>query len=113
MTSIEEFIKMREGIEELAAKIALLIERKDVKGSEKHLDTANRQLEALKTMIANDTQEMVGRRLSAQLEGFGARIEKMKLKIPVKRQTKRKEQAAPTTKPSNTEALEIVTFERP
>lgn len=113
MTSIEEFIKMREGIEKLAAEIVLSIERKDVTGSRKHLDTATRQLEVLKTMIANDTQEMVGRRLSAQLEGFGARIEKMKQKTPVKRRTKRKEQTEPTTKPSNSETLEIVTFERP
>ncbi len=113
MTSIEEFIKMRESIEQLAAEIALSIERKDAIESKKRLDTANRQLEVLKTMIANDTQEMVGRRLSAQLEGFGTRIEKMKLKMPVKRRTERKEQAVPTTRPSNTEMLEIVVFERP
>jgi len=113
MSSIVEFIKVREGIEELAARIALLIERKDVRGSEKHLDTANRQLEVLKTMIANDTQEMVGRRLSAQLEGFGARIKKMKQKTPVKRKAERKEKTVATNKPSNTETLEIVTFERP
>jgi len=113
MTSIEEFIKVREGIEELAARIALLIERKDVRGSEKHLDTANRQLEVLKTMIANDTQEMVGRRLSAQLEGFAGKIEKTKQKTPVKKRAQKKEQAEPPTKFSNTETLEIVTFERP
>ncbi len=113
MPSIEEFIKMREGIEELAAKIAVFIERKDAREAKKHLDTANHQLEVLKTMIANDTQEMVGRRLSAQLEGFGTRIEKMKLKMPVKRRTEKKEKAEPTTRSSNTETLEIVTFERP
>jgi uncharacterized Zn finger protein len=113
MTSIEEFIKMREGIENLAAQIALSIERKDVTESRKHLDTANRQLEVLKTMIANDTQEMVGRRLSAQLEGFAVRIEKMKPKMPVKRRAERKERTVPKVRPSNTETLEIVMFERP
>jgi uncharacterized Zn finger protein len=113
MTSIEEFIKMRESIENLAARIALSIEQKDVRESKTHLDTANRQLEVLKTMIANDTQEMVGRRLSAQLDGFGIRIEKMKVKMPVKRRTERKEQAVRTARPSNKEVLEIVMFERP
>lgn len=116
MTSIEEFIKARESIEKLASQIALFIERKDVGESRKHLDVANHQLEALKTMIANDTQEMVGRRLSAELEGFGTRVEKMKLKMPAKRGTGRKERAATATKPArprSTETLEIVVFERP
>jgi len=116
MTSIEEFIKTRESIEKLASQIALFIERKDVGESREHLDAANRQLETLKTMIANDTQEMVGRRLSAQLAGFGARVEKMKLKMPVKKKTVRKERAVPATKPRrpcSTEMLEIVVFERP
>ena len=116
MTSIEEFIKARESIEKLASQIAVFIERKDVGESRKYLDIANHQLEGLKKMIANDTQEMVGRRLSAQLEGFGTRVEKMKLKMPVKRKTIRKERAVPATKPTrprNTETLEIVVFERP
>ncbi len=116
MTSIEEFIKARESIEKLAEQIALFIERKDIGESKKHLDAANHQLEGLKRMIANDTQDMVGRRLSAQLEGFGARIEKMKLKMPVRRKTVRKERTMPVTKPTrprSTETLDIVVFERP
>jgi hypothetical protein len=113
MNSIEDFIKGRESIEKLASQIALLVERKDAGGSREQLDIANNQLKALKTMIANDTQEMACRRLSAQLEGFGIRVEKIRLKMPVKRNTARKEQPVPTTRPRSTETLEIVVFERP
>ncbi len=112
MTSIEEFIKARESIEKLASQIALFLKGKDVNESRKHLDIANHQLEVLKIMIANDTQEMVGRRLSAQLVGLRAKVEKMELKMPVKKKTARKERAVPT-KPRNAEIPEIVVFERP
>lgn len=113
MTSIEEFIKTRESIEKLATQIALFIERKDIGESRKHLDAANLQLKTLKNMISNDTQDMVGRRLAAQLEGLRARIEKINLKTPVRRNTHKKEPAVPTARPYNREMLEIVVFERP
>jgi len=113
MTSIAEFIKARESIEELAKEITLLVERKAVQDSRKHLDEAKRQLEVLKTMVANDTQVIVETRLSRLLAGLAAKVEKMETKAPVrKRPAKKKAEEAPV-KPDITEAAQIVVFERP
>ena len=85
MTSIAEFIKVRESIENLAEQITLLIEHKAVKNSRKHLDEANQQLEILKTMVANDTQVIVDSRLSRHLAGLGTKVEKLEARIPPKK----------------------------
>ena len=92
MSSIAEFIKARESIEKLATQITLFVERKAVQDSRKHLDNANRQLEVLRTMIANDTQVNVDSRLSAQLAGLGAKVEKMEAKMPVRKKVVKKKQ---------------------
>ena len=114
MTSIAEFIKARESIEELAKQIILLVEGKAVQDSRKHLDEANRQLQVLKTMVANDTQVIVDTRLSRQLAGLAAKIEKMEAKAPArKRSVKKKPETPVKPKPEITEAAQIVVFERP
>jgi len=92
MTSIAEFIKARESIEELATQITLFVENKAVQDSRKHLDKANQQLEVLKSMVANDTQVMVDSRLSARLAHLGMKIEKMEAKMPVKKRVAKKKQ---------------------
>ena len=84
MSSIAEFIEARESIEKLAAQITIFVERKAVLDSRKHLDEANRQLQLLKTMVANDTQVIVDTRLSRQLAGLGVNVEKMEAKMPVR-----------------------------
>ena len=111
MTSIEEFIKARESIEKLTAQITLFIERKAVKDSRKHLDNANRQLETLKTMVANDTQVAVDSRLTAQLAALGAKVEKLEAKTPVRKRTAEKKLETPV-EPGITETRELVVFER-
>jgi len=92
MASIAEFIEARESIEKLAAEITISVERKAVLDSRKHLDEANRQLGVLKTMVANDTQVIVDTRLSRQLAGFAAKIEKMEAKMPVRKTAAKKKQ---------------------
>lgn len=92
MTSIAEFIKVRESIEELATQTTLFVARKEVQNSRKHLDKANQQLEVLKTMVANDTQVIVDTRLSAQLAGLGTKVEKMEAKMPVRKTAAKKKQ---------------------
>lgn len=110
MTSIAEFIKARESIEELATQITLLVERKAVKDSRKYLDNANRQLEVLRTMVANDTQVIVDSRLSAQLAGLGAKVQKMEAKVPVRKRAVKKSEAP--VKPDMAEAPQLVVFDR-
>lgn len=92
MASITEFIKTRENIEDLAAQIAMFVERKAVQDSRKCLDKANRQLEVLKSMVSNDTQVIVDGRLSRQLAGLGAKIEQMEAKMPVRKTSVKKKQ---------------------
>ena len=113
MTTIEEFIKAREAIEKLAAQIIACVERKSVKESRKYLDDANQKLEVLKTMVANDIQVKVISRLTAQLDGLGAKIVRMEVKMPAGKRTAKKkpEKPAVPVKPAITEAPEIVVFE--
>ncbi len=113
MTTIEEFIRAREGIEKLATQLIVFVERKAVKESRKVLDDANQKLEVLKTMVANDVQVNVASRLTAQLGGLGAKIVKMEAKMPVgKRAAKKKvEKPVAPAKPDITEAPEIVRYE--
>ena len=113
MTTIEEFIKAREAIETLAAKIIVLVEHKSVRESRELLDDANQKLEILKTMVANDIQVNVIGRLTAQLGGQSVKIVRMESKMPArKRVTKKKpEKHVEPAKPAITEAPEIVVFE--
>ncbi|MEN6318175.1 MAG: hypothetical protein ABFD82_05420 [Syntrophaceae bacterium] len=90
MSSIAEFIKARESIEELATQLTLLVGLKAVQDSRKHLDKANRQLEVLRTMVSNDTQVIVDSRLSAQLAGLRTKVEKMEAKMPVRKTVAKK-----------------------
>jgi len=92
MASVAEFIEARESIEKLATQITLSVERKAVQDSRQHLDEANRQLEVLKTMVANDTQVIVAERLSRQLTGFGTKVETMAAKMPVRKTAAKKKQ---------------------
>ncbi len=113
MTTIEEFIKAREAIEKLAAQIIVFVERKSVKESRKYLDDANRQLEGLKAMVANDVQVNVISRLTAQLDGLGVKIVRMETKAPARRRLAKEKPETPAApvKPAITEASEIVVFE--
>ncbi|MBP7528828.1 MAG: hypothetical protein KA801_12930 [Syntrophorhabdaceae bacterium] len=113
MTSIAEFIKVRESIEELAKQITLLVERKTVKDARGHLDNANRQFEILKTMVANDTQKIVESRLSAQLAGLGVKVGKMEAKVPARKRAATKKPEVTPVKPEISDAPQIVVFERP
>lgn len=113
MTSVAEFIKVRESIEELAKQITMLVERKTVKDARKHLDNANRQLETLKTMVANDTQIIVDSRLTAQLAGLAVKVGKMEAKVPVRKRAAAKNPEETPVKPDISDAPQIVVFERP
>ena len=113
MTTIEEFIKAREAIEMLAAKIIVLVERKSVRESRELLDDANQKLEILKTMVANDIQVNVIGRLTAQLGGQSVKIVRMEAKMPARKRVAKKkpEKPAEAAKPAIAEAPEIVVFE--
>jgi len=92
MSSVAEFIEVRKSIETLAAQIILFAEHKAIQDSRQHLDEANRQLEVLKTMVANDVQVIVAGRLSKQLTGLGAKVETMEAKTPVRKVAAKKKQ---------------------
>jgi phage shock protein A len=85
MSSIAEFIKIREHIEALATKITLLTERKAALESKQRLDEANKHLDTLKTMVANDVQVIVVERLTRQLTRLGTKVETMLTKKPAKK----------------------------
>lgn len=85
MTSVKEFVEVRKSIEALADKIALFVERKAMRDSRQHLDEANRQLDVLKTMVANDVQGLAAGRLSRQLTGLGTKVETMTAKAAAKK----------------------------
>ena len=115
MTTIEEFIKAREAIETLAAKIIVLVEHKSVRESRELLDDANQKLEILKTMVANAIQVNVIGRLTAQLEGQSVKIVRMESKMPARKRVavakKKPEKPEKPAKPAIAEAPEIVVFE--
>jgi precorrin-6B methylase 2 len=113
MTTIEEFIKAREAIETLAAKIIVLVENKSVRESRELLDDANQKLEILKTMVANAIQVNVIGRLTAQLEGQSVKIVRMESKMPARKRVAKKKPEKPVkpAKPAIAEAPEIVVFE--
>ncbi len=122
MSSVAEFIEVRKSVETLARQIIQCIEQNAVQDSRRHLDEANRQLEALKSMVANDVQVIVAGRLSRQLAGLGTKVETMAAKSPAGRKAASKKAAVkkaaagnPKTpvKPASGEAPEIVIFERP
>jgi len=116
MSNVEEFIEIRKSIEALTSLITLSIGQKAVQESKRHLDEANRKLEVLIPMVANDVQEIVAGRLSRQLADLRVKIEKMAAKLPVRKRTAKKLSAE--KKPEepfrreNTEEPEITIFER-
>lgn len=112
MTTIEEFIKARETIENLAARTTACVERKSVHESRKLLDDANAKLELLKAMVANDIQVNVIGRLTAQLDGLRVKIVRMESKMPSGKRAAKKKPAKPAepVKPAITEAPEIEVF---
>jgi len=90
MTSVEEFIAARISIETLAGKIAQSVEDKVIRDSRENLEEANRQLETLKTMVANDVQVIVAGRLSRQLADLGVKVGAMAAKTVVKKAVEKK-----------------------
>jgi hypothetical protein len=130
MSTIEEFIKIRKSIEALAIQITSCLEGNAIQDSRQHLDEANRQLEVLKPMVANDVQVIVVGRLTRQLAGLGVKIETMATKSPARKRstakspTERSGKRSTATKltgakpkasidPDGGEAPEIVIYERP
>jgi hypothetical protein len=116
MSNVEEFIEIRKSIEALASQITLGIEQKAYQESKRHLDEANRKLEALIPMVSNDVQVIVAGRLSRQLEDLRTKIERMAAKLPVRKRPARKlsaekKQEGPFRR-ENTEEPEITIFER-
>ena len=102
MTSVEEFIAARISIETLAGKIARSVEDKVMGDSRENLEEANRQLEVLKTMVANEVQVIVAGRLSRLLAELGAKVGTMSAKTVTKKTAAKK---APK-KPSGSTALD-------
>jgi hypothetical protein len=90
MTSVAEFIELRESIETLAGQIVLSVKDKAVQDSKQRLDEANRKLEILKSMVETDVQVTVAERLSRQLTGLSAKIETMAARKPARRTTAKK-----------------------
>ncbi|MCX5816737.1 MAG: hypothetical protein NTX75_10950 [Proteobacteria bacterium] len=112
MSNVAEFIEVRKSIETLARQITLCVEQHIVQDSGQHLDEANRQLEVLKTMVANDVQVIAAGRLSRQLTGLGTKIKTMTAKSPTVKRTAVKKLKTPV-RPGNGEEPVIVVFERP
>lgn len=88
MSTVAEFIKTRERIEALATKIIVLTERKAAPESKQRLDEANKHLDTLRTMVANDVQVIVVERLTRQLTGLGTKVESLLAKKTTKSKAK-------------------------
>ncbi|MEI6155072.1 MAG: hypothetical protein WCQ90_13405 [Deltaproteobacteria bacterium] len=112
MSNVAEFIEVRMSIETLARQITLCVEKNIAQDSGQYLDEANRQLEVLKTMVANDVQVIVAGRLSRQLTGLGTKIKTMKVKLPTAKRTAAKKLETPV-RPGNGEEPVIMVYERP
>ena len=113
MSNVAEFIEVRRSIETLTRQITLCVEQHVAQNSRQHLDEANRQLEVLKTMVANDVQGIAAGRLSRQLTGLGTKI--MKAKSPAVKRAVVKKLKTPV-RPGNAgngEEPVIVVYERP
>ncbi len=112
MSNVAEFIEVRRNIETLARQITLCVEKNIAQDSGQYLDEANRQLEVLKTMVANDVQVIAAGRLSRQLTGFGTKIKTMTGKPPTAKRTAAKKMKTPV-RSGNGEEPVIVVYERP
>ena len=95
MTSVEEFIAARISIETLAGKISKSVEDRVIRDSKENLEEANRQLEILKTMVANDVQVIVAGRLSRQLAELGTKVGAMTVKAVAKKSVEKKAKKTP------------------
>ncbi len=113
MSTIADFIEVRQSIEALAKQITLCVEKNELQDSPHHLHEAKRQLELLTTMVDNDVQVIVAGRLSRHLTGLGTKVDKMVAKLPKGRKPTAKKLISSVITPDNTEAPEIVIFERP
>jgi hypothetical protein len=116
MSNVAEFIELRKSIEALASQIVLCVEQKAVQESKRHLAEANRQLELLIPMVANDVQVIVAGRLSRQCADLGMKIERMAAKLPVRKRPTAKLPAEKKierpVRSGNSEEPVIVVFER-
>jgi cell division protein FtsL len=112
MSSVAEFIEVRRSIETLTRQITLCVEQHAAQNSRQHLDEANRQLEVLKTMVANDVQVIATGRLSRQLTGLGTKIKTMTAKSPTVKRTAVKKLKM-QVRPGNGEEPVIVVYEHP
>ncbi|MCX5854646.1 MAG: hypothetical protein NTZ24_08810 [Deltaproteobacteria bacterium] len=112
MSNVTEFIEIRRKIESLARQITLCIEKNIAQDSGQYLDEANRQLEVLKTMVANDVQVIAAGRLSRQLTGLGTKIKTMKVKSPTAKRTAVKKLETPVRSGNGEEPL-ITVYKRP
>lgn len=111
MATIAEFVEMRKHIETLAAEIARSIKNNTKEDSVRNLDEAKRNLEVLKTMVANDVQVTVVSRLSVHLANLEARIGAMKVGSRIRKRPVSEKASAPA-KPHIDEPPQIVVFER-
>jgi len=111
MSNVAEFIEVRRNIETLARQITLCVEKNIAQDSGQYLDEANRQLEVLKTMVANDVQVIAAGRLSRQLTGLGTKI-KTTGKPPTAKRVAAKKMKTPV-RSGNGEEPVIVVYERP
>lgn len=99
MTSVEEFVAARISIETLVAKIAQSVGSKAVQGLKENFEEASRQLEVLRTMVANEVQEIVEGRLSRQLAELGPKVDTITAKAAAKKTVEKK---APKKSPAHT-----------
>lgn len=111
MSTIAEFVEMRKHIETLAAEIARSIKNNAKEDSVRNLDEAKRNLEVLKTMVANDVQVIVVSRLSAHLANLEAKIAGMKVGSRIRKRPVSRKVSAPA-RPYIDEPPQIVVFER-
>ncbi len=112
MSNVAEFVEVRKNVEALATEIALCIKNKAKQESLQHLAEAKRNLEILKTMVANDVQVVAVGRLSTQLANLEAKTSRIKAGSST-----RKRSTAPKTKTEDRAQIDepphIVVFERP
>ena len=85
MPDIAKFIEARVRIETLAKQATVAADRKALNETKQGVDEANRLLEILKTMVANDVQVSVIDRLTRQLNGLGTKVDAMAAKKPVRK----------------------------
>ncbi len=74
MSTVAEFVDVRQQIEALVKQVALLTERKVALDSAQRLEHAGQLLETLKTMADNDVQEICVGRLTRELASLQKKV---------------------------------------